>query len=323
MERDFSHLSEEHKKRLKYSPEERVDKLKKAIFENYLFLLKIVQPHSHMFKFFKSENGALFIEPLAVSAKNIVKMRSTLKLFIRDWSKEGQEERDMCYKPILEEFKKYFPETRNSNDEMISVLIPGAGLGRLLYEFAKAGYKAQGNEFSYFMLLASNFILNCSTKEEEFEIKPLIHTFSNVFLNDGPFKTIKIPDEVLNMGNGDMSMVAGEFVEVYKKQKEAWDSVVTCFFIDTAHNIIEYVETIYNMLKKGGVWINLGPLLYHYTDLAAEVSIELSWEELKHVIINMGFEIKNESVKECYYSSDIDSMLKTVYKCIFFTAVKL
>jgi hypothetical protein len=54
VERDFASLSEEHKNRLKYKPEERVDKLKKAIFQNYLFMLKIVQPHSHMFKFFRS-----------------------------------------------------------------------------------------------------------------------------------------------------------------------------------------------------------------------------------------------------------------------------
>jgi hypothetical protein len=54
MERDFASLSDTHKKMLKYSPEERIDKLKKAIFQNYLFLIKIVQPHSHMFKFFRS-----------------------------------------------------------------------------------------------------------------------------------------------------------------------------------------------------------------------------------------------------------------------------
>lgn len=39
---------------------------------------------------------------------------------------------------------------------------------------------------------------------------------------------------------------------------ESWDCVATCFFIDTAHNVIEYVETIWKILKPGGVWINLG-----------------------------------------------------------------
>ncbi len=34
------------------------------------------------------------------------------------------------------------------------VLVPGAGLARLCVEVAALGYEAQGNEFSYFMLLA-------------------------------------------------------------------------------------------------------------------------------------------------------------------------
>lgn len=39
---------------------------------------------------------------------------------------------------------------------------------------------------------------------------------------------------------------------------DSWDCVTTCFFIDTAHNVIEYVETIWKILKPGGAWINLG-----------------------------------------------------------------
>lgn len=34
--------------------------------------------------------------------------------------------------------------------------------------------------------------------------------------------------------------------------------VVTCFFIDTATNILSYIETIHKILKEGGTWINIG-----------------------------------------------------------------
>jgi carnosine N-methyltransferase len=37
-----------------------------------------------------------------------------------------------------------------------------------------------------------------------------------------------------------------------------WDAVLTCFFIDTAKNIISYLKTIHKILAPGGVWINLG-----------------------------------------------------------------
>jgi carnosine N-methyltransferase len=54
-----------------------------------------------------------------------------------------------------------------------------------------------------------------------------------------------------------------------------------------------------------------------------ECSIELSWEELKYIITNFGFELKNEEIKEMTYNSDSQSMMYTVYKCIFFTAIKI
>jgi hypothetical protein len=70
-----------------------------------------------------------------------------------------------------------------------------------------------------------------------------------------------------------------------------WDCVATVFFIDTARNVIEYIETIYKILQPGGYWINLGPLLYHFSDMANESSIELPYDKLREVIVKFGFEI--------------------------------
>lgn len=47
-----------------------------------------------------------------------------------------------------------------------------------------------------------------------------------------------------------------EFVRVIFS--DTFDSVVTVFFLDTAHNVIAYIETIYDILKPGGYWVNLG-----------------------------------------------------------------
>lgn len=55
-------------------------------------------------------------------------------------------------------------------------------------------------------------------------------------------------------------MCAGEFVHVYGRgeQRGAWDAVVTCYFLDTAPNVVEYVELIHKLLRPGGVWVNVG-----------------------------------------------------------------
>ena len=291
MERDFKSIGEKYLKKLSFNYTERIEKLKHAIFQNYIFLLKIADPYKNMFKLFKASSGEVLMEPLIVEGKDIIKMRSTLRLFIRDWAIDGLEERNSTYKPILNELQYFFKDKSKKDFENgINVLVPGAGLGRLMYEIAKLGFKSQGNEFSYYMLLCSNYIFNNTTKENEFVIQPLIHSFSNIYNEEDPFKKIMIPDENLaeelsKTETGEMSMVAGEFCRVYKDKINFFDSVVTCYFIDTANNIIEYIETIYNILKVGGLWINFGPLLYHYTDNENEVSIELSWNEIKNIII--------------------------------------
>lgn len=43
---------------------------------------------------------------------------------------------------------------------------------------------------------------------------------------------------------------SGEFVELYSDSEEKFDVVVTCFFIDTSHFVLDYIETI-NFVLKG------------------------------------------------------------------------
>ena len=328
-ERDFKSIDEKYLKRMSFNYTERLDKLKKAIWQNYCFLLKVADPYKNMFKLYKGKNGEILMEPLLVEVKDIIKMRSTLRLFTRDWAIDGIEERNSTYKPILNELKNFFEKrTKKEFQEGINILVPGAGLGRLMYEIAKLGFKSQGNEFSYYMLLCSNYIFNNTTKKDEFILQPFIHSFSNIFNEETPFKKILIPDENLaeelsKTDTGEMSMVAGEFCHVYKDKINFFDGIVTCYFIDTANNIIEYIETIHNIVKIGGLWVNFGPLLYHYTEMENEISIELSWEEVKHIIIGYGFEFKKIEIVKTTYSTNKDSMTERIYNCVFFSAVKL
>ncbi|CXI01232.1 N2227-like protein, putative [Plasmodium berghei] len=253
--------------------------------------------------------------------QNMSKVRSTLRQFVRDWSIEGIDERKSAYEPILKSLEKYLPITDNY---IPKILCPGSGLGRLPYEVAKRGYKSQGNEFSYFMLLSSNFILNYYNQKESLHIQPYCINTLNRKKRDDHLKIINLPDvntynkDVLN---SEFSMCAGELVEVYYDEKEQFDGILTCFFLDTAKNIFIYIRTFANILKPNSLWSNIGPLLFHYAEMPNEMSIELAWDEIKF-IISKWFTIVDEQWIDNYYTTNIDSMMQVQYHCIFFNAIR-
>eukprot|EP01132_Coremiostelium_polycephalum_P001397 gene1397-1766_t len=250
-------------------------------------------------------------------------LKSTLRQLVREWSIEGQVERDLTFNPIKEQLEELYSTIPNQERGSIKVYCPGAGLGRLCLDIASMGFSCQGIEYSYLMLICSSFILNKTSKINEFTIYPFIHQTVNVLQDTDQLRPIKIPDilpqDVLPKNpNQDFSMAAGDFTK--NIIPDYWNVVCTCFFIDTARNILEYVDCISTTLVKGGYWINFGPLLYHYSD--KKDSIELSYEQLRYVILQSGFTLLKEELRETEYTSNKKSLLKNVYKCQFFVAVK-
>jgi hypothetical protein len=45
------------------------------------------------------------------------------------------------------------------------------------------------------------------------------------------------------------------------------------------------------MLKPGGYLINFGPLTYHFEDSNDGPSVELTWAEVRHAMVALGFVI--------------------------------
>ncbi|PAN18684.1 hypothetical protein PAHAL_3G218600 [Panicum hallii] len=269
--------------------------------------------------------GSLF--KLNVPPIDVDKVRCIVRNIVRDWAEEGQKERDECYKPILEELNRLFPN--RSNQRPPSCLVPGAGLGRLALEISSLGFVSQGNEFSYYMLICSSFILNHTQEANEWTIYPWIHSNCNSLSDNDQLRPVSFPDihpSSAGITEG-FSMCAGDFVEVYNEesQESAWDAVVTCFFLDTAHNIVEYIEIISKVLKDGGVWINLGPLLYHFADSYGpddDMSIELSLEDVKKVAYHYGFVMEVEKMIETTYTANMRAMMQNRYRAAFWTMRK-
>ncbi|KAK9767014.1 hypothetical protein K7432_003489 [Basidiobolus ranarum] len=326
----YAALPEEHKAYIPYYMD-RLARIDQAISDNYTFIKAIVADHQIFVEQEEQEVSHLKIkankERPAVSEFDMDKVRSTLKQFVRDWSEKGKHEREAAYSPILEELERFYGDVPVEERGKLRVLVPGAGLGRLAYDICKKGFSCQGNEFSFYMLLAANFILNRTTETEQFEIYPFVHSQSNAIKEEHILQKVLIPD-VLPSGlpsTCDFSMVAGDFLEVYGSESDNignWDCIVTCFFIDTAKNMIQYLKTIHGVLKKGGVWINLGPLLYHFENTPGEMSIELTLEEVKELATKIGFNIQRESMMESAYTANVNCMLRYTYNCAFFSAIK-
>lgn len=276
------------------------------------------------------------------SPQDISKADTMLKQLFRDWSREGKLERDAQYAPVLSSLNTYVPIP--SSEDQRRVLIPGSGLGRLVLDTACQGYEAEGCEFSYHALLTSSLILNHTTRTNEYSLYPWVRSFSNNISRKSQMQKVTVPDvwpaEELRRARsqgrlGSMSMNAGDFCEVYMREeyKNTFDAALTVFFIDTAPNIFRYIEAIRNCLKPNGVWINLGPLLWHFEcgppkpskpgnagrGIAEGGSVELTDEEILELIKQSGFDIAEHKVRDgpdemVGYLQDPASMLQRVYK---------
>lgn len=268
------------------------------------------------------------------------KARSTLHQLYRDWSVEGVAERQACYGPVLQDLLYYLPSPLQ-NQQDVRVLVPGAGLGRLVFELSRAGYHAQGNEISYHQLLTSSFMLNHTTCSNEWRLHPFALSFSNNLTRADQLLEVRVPD--VHPGSvaipGSMSMTTGDFCLLYKGEeyKSSFDAVATVFFIDTAPNVISYIEAIKNCLKLGGIWSNLGPLLWHFDgqsttahdhDEASDTMeteghggidaggrFEMSHDEIITLVESLGFEILKQGFGASVtgYIQNPNSMLRNTY----------
>ncbi|GAA5886031.1 hypothetical protein JCM6882_004240 [Rhodosporidiobolus microsporus] len=270
------------------------------------------------------EDAAL--DALAPTESDHERLRSTLRQCARDWSEAGKQERDATYTPILDALRSNFADWSPSERAQTKVLVPGAGLGRLAWEVVRAGFTCQANEFSLHMLIASAFLLNNTSRVNEFPLHPYIHSFSNTRTKTDLLEPCYIPDvdpaEITDSG-ADFSFAAGDFLELYGERTGSWDACVTCFFIDTARNIVQYLKTIHGLLKPGGLWINCGPTLWHFENDREASSIELTLEEVKALARRIGFEISDEREIETGYTNSRKSLLRHEYTAAFWVARKV
>jgi carnosine N-methyltransferase len=282
------------------------------------------------------------------SPAHFSKVRSTLAQLVREWGEEGAGEREASFGPVLAMLRQHLPLPRDTARPPPRVLVPGCGLGRLLVEVVAAGYEGVGSEFSFQMLFTAHAVLNTLPAPRCAVIHPWVHDASNHLRPEDMLRPVVVPDltpaELVQRGaaargGGDapgMSMAAGEFVSVFSRDEHAgtFDAVATCFFVDTAPVAMEYMDVIRRVLRKGGVWVNSGPLSFHWQapdgdggggaapDERFGRSVELSYAELRHAVACAGFDVVQEASGRTTYACDRLSLSRNVFTTLSFAAVR-
>ena len=323
LEKGYSTLSQNHLAKLPFNYKDKIEKVKQGIQLNQDFYNKVISLYSPKFDYLtftpqEHEEHRYFEEYLI--------REFFMSCLMRDWTIESKPERDNNYGNVLKELKKYFnyedKELMKKNN--YKALVPGTGCSRMAFELAKRGFEVEANDFCYIYILCDDYLFNYSHKNE-FQYCPSIHTFSNHYNEDSVIKRYAFPDvdirdELKKSEAKPIKFVKGDFLLLYKGKKDLYDRLVTSFFIDVSKNIVEYVEIMHDLLKKGGVWINLGCLDYYHSKF--HNSIDLTWDELRLVIQNYDFELKNEVMEFVPYGVKQGSAVSDSYGTVFFTAVK-
>jgi len=172
------------------------------------------------------------------------------------------------------------------------------------------------------MNLAFKFLLSPQTTREadQHRLHPFIHWWSHQQSTSSTFRQVSFPDTVPRLSDT-FHLDEGDFFDTFA----GWSYVVTLFFIDTSLNVIKTIQHIHSLLEPGGVWVNLGPLLW----TSSGVALELSLDEVVRVIGRVGLELLpvnecGETVKmvECEYTGDSEAMMRWLYRAAFWIARK-
>jgi len=249
----------------------------------------------------------------------------------RDWTEAGAGLREKLYGGMVRElhrFSKWTALRENEGEEeqraerRMSVLVPGAGLGRLALEIAHAfNASVDCHESSMpFVLAARNIFKHISmppatdgadgTEKHDansHQFYPLLHL---PYTDEWNFHRVT-PDTFPDNGAAVRARRRGEsgfvsfrladsanfIAQSGPHSKNSYDVVATSFFIDTG-NPVKNIASFAHVLKEGGIWVNAGPLHYH------RPSIPLSHKEVHALAEALGFELLHEEVIESDYAAE-------------------
>ncbi|KRX19350.1 UPF0586 protein C9orf41 -like protein [Trichinella nelsoni] len=274
---------------------EHIARIRESITINMQFFTQIYTTGMHMVEEESRKNTLLAGNVTRMTCEFVVgKTQQILHDVIREWSAVGISERKSVYGPILaymEDLKK------STTPESIKILIPNAGLGRLVWELAKLGYHCDACESSAAHVLTTNFMINHSDANSPVTIYPWINKWTNHRNCAEQIQSVTVPDvrpDLIRNGK-QCNLVAGDFLNLYVDEHETYDIICTVRYINHPKKIRDYVEKVYDLLKPGAVWINMGPMLFHGRNEDSNVRVP-PYELVRLHIQELGFHFEKEQL---------------------------
>ncbi|KAJ6785486.1 hypothetical protein PWT90_01196 [Aphanocladium album] len=327
----YKHVSKKHKTLLdlhiQYSS--KFDRVDEHLVLNQLLCDKIVQNALAYYQITPKElkkHGAEIVSSGKRAEKASVSQ--ALKHYVRDWTTSGTNEREETFPALLGTLEQLFPD-RKDRDAPLRVLLPGSGLNRLAQEVAQlGGFQVTANEWSAYMNVAYRFLETFSSPNSS-SFHPFADTWSHHITESDMIRSISFPDAAVDPSK--VLLVEGDFTTIFNHEAGSYDVLMTYFFIDTARNLMTYFDTITKLLKPGGYWINLGPLLYGTGPM-----VQLSLDEIVSITETMGFKyletdekygtitIPGRTVRgmRAVYSFNDRALTTSAYKAQFWVAKK-
>lgn len=261
--------------------------------------------------------------------------------FVRDWSDDGTSE----ILPLLDYIKDYLDKIVPADEvQNTCVVLPGSGLGRVSHEIAlHRDYGAvYAVEFSGLMHACHLFVYEKlkAPKDKKYggshSLFPYIHTCSNFNKTDSQFRLIDIPNGVPKPENLHVVLDDFRYFSIPEDRKYKNVVVISVFFMDTAENLIDYIDVINQLTTplsrssvKNGYWINVGPLKY-----GTAAQVELSASEFARLRPKIGWNdintlntLEEPTSKYCHngvlgYITDKESLWQGYYGLAMWTSAR-
>ena len=153
------------------------------------------------------------------------------------------------------------------------------------------------NEWSTYMTAAYRY-LEARRAPESHTLHPFLDSLSHHATTADLQRPVAFPEPGTALDDpSSVLLVEGDFTTVFSDDgddddaahAEQYDVVLTYFFLDTARNPLRYLAAVRRLLRPGGHWLNLGPLLY-----GPGAQVQLSLDEVVRVAEALGFAFRDD-----------------------------